>query len=129
MLVELFGGAEARPVIMRDGVVLHAPGQLYLGRSTRLANRAQRRALRALYATCAIPECETRFDRCKIHHVHWWRHGGRTDIDNLLPLCVQHHSKVHSQGWVITLGPGRVLTLRLPDGTVHNTGPPGRRAA
>lgn len=28
-----------------------------------------------------------------------------------------------------TLGRGRTLMLRLPDGTVPNTGPPGRRAA
>ncbi len=129
VLVELFGDANVHPVIVRNGVVLYASGQLNLGRTTRLANRAQRRALRALYATCAIPGCETRFDRCKIHHVRWWRHGGRTDLENLLPMCVHHHSKVHSQGWVVTLEPGRVLTLRLPDGTVHNTGPPGRRAA
>jgi hypothetical protein len=30
---------------------------------------------------------------------------------------------------VIELGPNRELALRLPDGTVHNTGPPGRRTA
>ena len=129
VLVELFGDADVYPVIVRNGVVLYAPGQLDLGRSTRLANRAQRRALRALYATCGIPGCGTSFDRCKIHHVIWWRHGGLTDLENLLPLCVHHHTRVHRDGWVITLGPGRTLTLRLPDGTVHNTGPPGRRAA
>ena len=129
VLVELFGGGDVHPVIVRNGVVLYAPGELNLGRSTRLANRAQRRALRALYATCGIPGCTTCFERCKIHHVRWWRHGGRTDLENLLPLCVHHHTRVHRDGWVITLGPGRALTLRLPDGTVHNTGPPGRRAA
>ena len=129
VLVELFGDAEVHPVIVRNGVVLSAPGELNLGRTTRLANRAQRRALRALYATCAVPGCSTSFDRCKIHHVVWWRHGARTDLENLLPLCVHHHTRVHRDGWVITLGAGRMLTLRLPDGTVHNTGPPGRRAA
>ncbi len=129
VLIELFGDADVYPVIVRNGVVLYAPVELNLGRTTRLANRAQRRALRALYSTCAIPGCETHFDRCKIHHVHWWRHGGRTDLDNLLPLCVHHHTKVHNLGWVITFGPGRTVTLRLPDGTVHNTGPPRRSAA
>ncbi|MFW2335514.1 HNH endonuclease, partial [Ilumatobacter sp.] len=39
---------EVHPVIVRNGVVLHAPGELDLGRTTRLANRAQRRALRAM---------------------------------------------------------------------------------
>lgn len=71
------------PVIVRDGVVLHAPGTLDLGRSTRLANRAQRRALRAAHATCGVPGCEVGFDRCKVHHIIWWRHGGPTDLWNL----------------------------------------------
>ncbi|MEQ1700524.1 MAG: HNH endonuclease signature motif containing protein [Ilumatobacteraceae bacterium] len=129
VLVELFGEADVFTVIVRNGVVLHAPGELNLGRTTRLANRAQRRALRALYRGCGVPGCGVRFDRCKIHHVVWWRHGGRTDLENLLPLCPHHHSLVHAAGWVITLGPNRELTLRLPDGTIHNTGPPSRKAA
>ena len=116
-------------VIVRNGVVLHAPGELDLGRTTRLANRAQRRALRAMYSGCAIPGCSVRFDRCKIHHVVWWRHGGRTDLDNLLPVCTQHHTKIHDGGWEVRLGPGRELEIRFPDGTVRNTGPPRRRAA
>ncbi|MFI0527188.1 MAG: HNH endonuclease signature motif containing protein [Ilumatobacteraceae bacterium] len=129
VLVELFGEADVHTVIVRHGVVLYAPGELNLGRTTRLANRAQRRALRALYRGCAVPGCEACFDRCKIHHVRWWRHGGRTDLDNLLPLCALHHCKVHSAGWVVMLGPDRQLTIRYPDGTVQATGPPRRRAA
>jgi hypothetical protein len=129
VLVELADDAEIHPVVVRNGVIIHAPGQVDLGRTTRLANRAQRRALRAMYATCAIPGCAVRFDRCKIHHVVWWRHGGRTDLANLLPTCAHHHTKIHDTGWDITLGPNRELTIRFPDGTVHNTGPPTRHAA
>ena len=91
MLHDLLGVAHIHPVIVRNGVVLYAPGALNLGRSTRLANRAQRRVLRALYPTCAIPGCEARFELCKIHHVIWWEDGGLTDLDNLLPLCSRHH--------------------------------------
>lgn len=40
VLVELFSDADVYPVIVRNGVVLYAPGELNLGRSTRLANRA-----------------------------------------------------------------------------------------
>ena len=40
VLIELFGDGEVHPVIVRNGVVLYAPGELNLGRSTRLANRA-----------------------------------------------------------------------------------------
>ena len=120
---------DVHAVIVRNGVILHAPGQLDLGRSTRLANRAQRRALRALYSTCAIPGCSVRYSRCKLHHIIWWRHGGRTDLDNLLPICTHHHSKVHNDGWIVELGAHRELSIRFPDGTIHNTGPPNRRAA
>jgi hypothetical protein len=129
VLAELYDNADVQAVVVRNGVVLHAPGELDLGRTTRLANRAQRRALRALYSTCAIPGCSVRYSRCKLHHIIWWRNGGRTDLSNLLPLCTHHHTKVHDAGWNITLGPDRQLTLRLPDGTIHNTGPPSRRAA
>jgi len=120
--------ATTHPVIVHNGVVLHAPGELNLGRSTRLANRAQRRALRGIYRTCAIPGCTVSYDRCKLHHVTWWRHGGRTDLDNLLPVCSKHHSKIHHDGWLISLGPNRALDITLPDGTAMATGPPGRRA-
>lgn len=116
-------------IIVRNEIVLHAPGQLDLGRSTRLANRAQRRVLRALYATCAIPGCSTHFNLCAIHHVTWWERGGLTDLVNLLPMCSKHHHNVHDKGWELALAVDRTLTVRLPDGDIMTTGPPRRRAA
>ena len=106
------------------GNIVYAPGQLNLGRTTRLANRAQRRALGALYATCAIPGCNISYENTKLHHLLWWRHGGTTDLCNLLPLCNQHHHAVHETGWIITLATDRSLTLTLPDNTIMTTGPP-----
>jgi hypothetical protein len=129
VLAELAGDAEMTAVVVRNGVVLYAPGELDLGRATRLANRAQRRALRGLYSTCGIPGCRVAYDRCQLHHVIWWRHGGRTDLANLIPICTVHHTKIHHDDWTITLGPNRELTLTLPDGTVMTTGPPTIRAA
>jgi len=129
VLAQLAGHADIVGIVVRNGVVLHGPGELDLGRTTRLANRAQRRALRAMYSTCAIPGCAVHYDRCKIHHVIWWRHGGRTDLDNLLPLCSHHHTKVHRANWELTLGSKRELSIRFPDGTIHNTGPPRSNAA
>jgi hypothetical protein len=116
-------------VTIGNGVVIEAPGELNLGRSTRLANRAQRRALRGLYATCAIPGCCVRYTRTKLHHVIWWRHGGTTDLENLLPVCEKHHQHIHNDGWLITLGPHRELSITLPDGQIMTTGPPKRNAA
>ena len=129
VLANLSGDADISPVVVRNGVVLYAPGTLDQGRTTRLANRAQRRALRGLYRACAIPRCSVHYDRCQLHHIVWWRNGGRTDLNNLIPVCSKHHSKIHNDGWVIELGPHRELTLRLPDGSIHTTGPPTRRTA
>ncbi|MEO6653651.1 MAG: DUF222 domain-containing protein [Ilumatobacteraceae bacterium] len=120
---------DVHAVVVRNGVVIHAPGTLDLARTTRLANKAQRRALRAFYSTCAIPGCSVPYGRCKLHHIVWWRHGGRTDLTNLLPVCSHHHSKVHDADWQLDLGPHRELIIRFPDGTIHNTGPPDRSAA
>ena len=129
VLTDLVPRADVHTIVVRDGAIVHAPGRLDLGRTTRLANAAQRRALRAIYPTCAIPDCPTRFDHGKIHHVRWWRHGGRTDLDNLLPVCIRHHTAIHHEGWTVELTPDRVLTVTLPNGEVMTTGPPRRRAA
>ena len=41
----LVGTADVHPVVVRNGVVLYAPGETNLGRMTRSASRARRRAL------------------------------------------------------------------------------------
>lgn len=109
------------PVVLgSDGVVLDQ------GREVRLANRRQRRALRAMYPTCAIAGCATRFDHCKIHHILWWgRDNGPTDLVNLVPLCSKHHHAAHEGGWQISINPTtRELTVRLPAGDVVVMPPP-----
>ena len=116
-------------LVVRNGLVIDAPGTLNSGRDTRLANRAQRRALQGLYSTCAIPGCCVRYGRAKLHHVIWWRHGGRTNLANLMPICEIHHQKIHHNGWIVTLGVNRELTVTLPDGQIMTTGPPRRGAA
>ena len=108
-------------IVAADGV------SLYLGLETRVANRAQRRALRVMYRGCAIAGCEARFADCAIHHLRWFRHLGRTDIDNLLPLCHRHHHRVHEGGWKLVLDVRRNLTITYPDGNIMTTGPPNIR--
>jgi hypothetical protein len=51
------------------------------------------------------------------------------DLPNLLPVCAQHHTRLHTEGWELSLGPQRRLTIRFPDGNVLSTGPPRRRVA
>jgi hypothetical protein len=129
VLEHVFAVNDANVIIVANGVVLYAPGQLDLGRTTRLASREQRCALHALYATCAVPGCSVHFDRCRLHHIVFWCFGGRTDLVNLLPVCQHHHTRIHQDGWNITLGPNRELRIELPDGQIMSTGPPKRSAA
>jgi hypothetical protein len=86
------------------------------GRTIRHANRRQRRALRAMYRTCAFHGCDVAFDRCEIHHIEHWERLGRTDLANLVPLCSRHHHVVHELGWSIHLEPDRTLVIVQPDG-------------
>ena len=90
---------------------------LNVGRQQRTANRAQRRALRAMYRTCAHPHCTIGFDNCRIHHIIPWALGGRTDLDKLLPLCETHHHLVHEGNWTLTMTPNRICTWTRPDHT------------
>lgn len=104
-------------IIGSDGVPLN------VGREQRIANRAQRRALRAIYRTCAFHGCDVGFNRCEIHHIRPWELAGPTDLANLLPLCSRHHHLVHEAGWTLHLTPDRTLTIAQPDGQVHATVP------
>lgn len=99
------------PVIVDpNGVVLGA------GRTIRHANRHQRRALRAMYRTCAVGDCDVPFDRCEIHHILPWELGGATDLDNLVPVCSRHHHALHDLAWRLDLSPERTLTVTDRDG-------------
>jgi hypothetical protein len=111
-------------------IVLGADGvPLDMGREQRLANRNQRRALRAMFRTCAHPGCQVTFDRCRIHHIVPWELFGLTHLVNLIPLCERHHHMVHEGGWILTMTPDWVTTWRTPDGTVWFVGDTRDRAA
>ncbi|MCU1365235.1 MAG: hypothetical protein JWN39_874 [Ilumatobacteraceae bacterium] len=114
------------PVVLdSEGVAMDA------GRTARLATRNQRRALRAMYTTCAIPDCSVGVRHCTPHHVQYWTppHRGPTDLANLLPLCSRHHHSAHEGGWRLHLHTDRSATITYPDGTVQTTGPPGTARA
>lgn len=117
--------AEVVPVVLSgDGLPLD------VGRAARTATPAQRAALASIYRTCAHPDCEVSFDRCRIHHIVPWSQGGPTDLDNLLPLCelAGHHHLVHEGGWTITIDPAtRTITWQRPDNTTWRTSHPDRQ--
>ena len=136
--VEVTGGVELpietlrRYACLADiiPVVLDAAGvAIDVGRSQRLATVGQRRALRAMYSHCSVPGCSVAFDHCQLHHIRYWRNGGRSDLANMVPLCSKHHHLVHEGGWALSLRPDdRVLTVTLPDGTTRANPPPLARA-
>ena len=72
---------------------------LWVGRTRRLATRAQRRALYARDGGCV--GCGVDPDWCEAHHIIFWEAGGPTDIDNLCLLCRRCHHQVHDDGWRI----------------------------
>lgn len=85
---------------------------LGVGRSRRLATRAQRRALLRRDGGCARPGCtETRIERLHAHHMRHWLFGGRTDITNLVLLCDVDHGLVHDENFVLTRRAGRLVVL------------------
>ena len=95
----------------RDGAVLD------LGRRRRRPNAALRRAARERdHCRCRFPGCESR--RIDLHHIQYWSHGGRTELDNLISLCKYHHQLVHDRGYLIAAGPAGTFTFYDPDGTV-----------
>jgi hypothetical protein len=126
--VEMARRGRVRTVVLDNDEIVAAPGSLNLGRSSRVANAAPRRVLQIWYPTCAIPNCSVRYRHTKAHHLVWWRNGGGTDIDNLLPLCERHHHRVHDDGWLLRLAYDRTLSITYPDGSTRTAGPPGSRA-
>jgi Domain of unknown function (DUF222) len=57
------------------------------------------------------------------HYLVWWRHGGKTELSNLLIICSFHHKLVHEHGWgVRRRSDGEVRWFR-PDGIRYRAGP------
>ncbi len=110
--------------------VVHGPDgvPIDVGRRYRTATSGQWAALRSLYRRCAWSGCDRPISHCQAHHIRTWQRGGPTDLDNLVPLCPQHHHLVHEGRWHIELLPDRSLRLHRPDGVHHRTtSPPTRR--
>ena len=74
---------------------------LDVGRASRFTNTALNKAMALMHRTCAYPNCTVPLRRCEIHHVIWWSNGGGTILENLVPLCKQHHRFAHEHGYTI----------------------------
>ncbi len=90
---------------------------LDLGRSRRTFSDAQRRALLAVWGGCAC--CGAPPERCDIHHIEPWEHGGLTDLANGVPKCRRCHLLHHRPGWTNRLEPDGTYVVTSPDGDEH----------
>jgi Fe-S-cluster formation regulator IscX/YfhJ len=69
---------------------------LDLGRSSRLFNPAQRKALALKHPTCAATGCTIPAPWCEAHHAGQpWSRGGRTNLTEGVLLCSHHHHRAH----------------------------------
>lgn len=92
--------------VIRDG----AGRPLDVGREQRLFTRKQRLAIAARHGGCIGEHCTAPMSWTEIHHLSHWSHGGRTDVDDGVPLCRSCHLGLHNRGQWIT-------RERAPDGT------------
>lgn len=77
---------------------------LDVGRTERIATPKQRLAvLVAQDHRCATPGCDHR--ALQVHHIVSWLAGGRTDLANLIGLCMACHTLLH-QGHLICTADG-----------------------
>ncbi len=80
--------------ILTTGGQLPQAHVLNVGRTQRLATIKQRRAIIARQGgECAAPGC--RHTHLEIHHATRWSDGGRTDLDEMVGLCVRCHHLLH----------------------------------
>ena len=104
---------------------------LNLGRTSRYANRAQRRALAHRDGGCVFPGCDAPARWCDAHHVQHWEHDGDTDMCNLALLCRHHHGVTHRNGWTMTATHDQRFVWTTPQGRTltsqrhHGRPPPG----
>jgi Domain of unknown function (DUF222)/HNH endonuclease len=102
-----------------------------VGRVSREPSAWMMRQIRYRDRECRFPGCgHRRFTQA--HHIRWWRHGGRTDLDNLVLICSFHHDLVHEHGWVIRRRKDGRIRWVMPDGEIYRAGPgpprkPGER--
>lgn len=98
---------------------------LDLGRRRRHPTPRQIATLMRRDVGCTLPGCgRRRF--LHAHHVRFWSRGGRTDPDNLLLLCGEHHRALHDAAFTITALGRQRFRFDAPDGNRIEYAPPIR---
>ncbi|MDN4476270.1 DUF222 domain-containing protein [Demequina sp. SYSU T00192] len=92
--------ARILPVVMGGDSV-----PLDWGRARRLYTADQRKALIERDGGCAW--CLAPPTWCIVHHSRYWRDGGRTDLEDGVPLCTGCHVRLHTTDWELEMRDGR----------------------
>jgi hypothetical protein len=93
LLAHLLCGAELTPFLIKN--IGKNTDVLDVGRIERLATPRQSKAISLRQGgICAAPAC--RHPIAHNHHLIWWSHGGPTDLDNLIGLCRECHTLIHT---------------------------------
>ena len=96
-----------------SGIIFGGKGRvLWLGRSQRLGNAAQRMAAAVRDGGCV--QCDISTDQTQLHHIWDWYDGGPTDIDNLASLCGTHHRRLQDENLYLFQQDGRWKTRPRP---------------
>ena len=81
----------------------HKAEPLYMGRTRRLATKAQRLLLYDRDRGCTRPGCTHCANNCQAHHAHAdWQHGGNTDAPDLTLACPADNGLVNL-GWTTSI--------------------------
>lgn len=110
----LLTAGEARRLACTAGlipVVLGGDSELLdLGRTKRLFQPHQRKAMLHRDKQCRAEGCTVPGGWCEAHHWSPWRRDGTTDLANGVLLCHHHHTRVHDRAY---------RAERLPSGDVR----------
>jgi len=87
---------------------------LAMGRTKRRATVSQWAALIARDRGCVRCGRTPRF--CEAHHVLHWRHGGLTDVSNMVLLCSRCHHDLHHGRFTITMTPEGIPQIHVSRG-------------
>ncbi len=114
----------ARVVMGPDSVVTD------VGRAHRLPSAPTRRALLVRDGGCVWPGCDRPASWTSAHHLEHWGHGGATSLDNLVLLCLRHHTMLHEGVWQLVRGKhGAWIAISPLPGVQHRARPPSPRDA
>jgi hypothetical protein len=101
-------GVELRTIVVDHGTVVG------VGRQTRMPPGWLRDATTAVHDTCTAPLCDRPARSCDLDHARPWHPhrpddpSGRTDIDQLGPLCGETNQQKEAGGWrAVQTGDGR----------------------